>query len=170
MPAGDEVPPALTLRPLTRYPFQLLCPGDHPLAEAARLTLQQVIRHPLVLASETSSSRIQIERIFARHGLIGRMNVSMTASNLPLIMSYVGIGLGVALASTVINIKPPPRRRGQTALVLRDISALFGHEEVVLLQRQGRHELPHVKAFRELVEQSFDHSGEPPGPWRGRPR
>ena len=30
-----------------------------------------------------------------------------------------------------------------------------GGEQVVLLQRKGRYELPHVKAFRELVEQEF---------------
>jgi hypothetical protein len=34
---------------------------------------------------------------------------------------------------------------------MRDITNLFGHEEIALLQRKGRHELPHVKAFRKMV-------------------
>ena len=34
---------------------------------------------------------------------------------------------------------------------MRNLSALFGHEEVSLLQRKSRYELPHIRAFRELA-------------------
>ncbi|MEI6465166.1 MAG: hypothetical protein WCQ89_10620, partial [Verrucomicrobiota bacterium] len=51
--------------------------------------------------------------------------------------------------------KPPKAKRGQKPLVWRDVSPLFGHEDLVLLQRKGRFELPHVRAFRELVEVAY---------------
>ena len=38
-------------------------------------------------------------------------------------------------------------------------SRLFGHEDLVILQRKGRFGLPHVKAFRELVEGEFEAGG-----------
>ena len=34
---------------------------------------------------------------------------------------------------------------------MHDITNLFGHEDVALLQRKCRHELPLVKALREMV-------------------
>ena len=46
-------------------------------------------------------------------------------------------------------------KRGESELISRDVSHLFGHEDLVILQRKGRFELPHVKAFRELVEIEF---------------
>jgi hypothetical protein len=33
----------------------------------------------------------------------------------------------------------------------RDVSASLGHDHVVLLHPKGRHELAHVRAFREMV-------------------
>jgi hypothetical protein len=33
----------------------------------------------------------------------------------------------------------------------RDVSASLGHDQVVLLHPKGRHELAHVRAFREMV-------------------
>jgi DNA-binding transcriptional LysR family regulator len=155
LPAGDELPSSLTMRPLTRYPFMLICPEDHALAVAKKLTLRQIVQHPLVLASEESGSRIQLERVFLKAGLHDRMNVTMTASTLPLIMSYVGMNFGVSLITAASTFKLPASRQGQPRLILRNIQDLFGHEQVVLLQRKGRYELPHVKAFRELVEENF---------------
>jgi hypothetical protein len=52
-------------------------------------------------------------------------------------------------------VKPLVPKRGQPALTWRDVSTLFGHEDLVLVQRKGRFVLPHVKVFRELVERSF---------------
>jgi hypothetical protein len=50
---------------------------------------------------------------------------------------------------------PQKAKRGQMPIVWRDVSNLFGYEDLVLLQRKGRFELPHIKAFRELVEAAF---------------
>lgn len=47
---------------------------------------------------------------------------------------------------------PQKAKRGQMRIVWRDVSNLFGYEDLVLLQRKGRFELSHVKALRELVE------------------
>jgi DNA-binding transcriptional LysR family regulator len=71
-----------------------------------------------------------------------------------MITKYVAMGFGVALLAPG-EVKPLVPKRGQPALTWRDVSTLFGHEDLVLVQRKGRFVLPHVKVFRELVERSF---------------
>ncbi len=151
---ADESPSALTIHPLTRYPIHLLCPADHALARAGRITVKQIAQYPLVLSSEDTSDRAQVDLTFARAGVLDQLNVAISATRLPLITGYVALGFGVALLAPGMA-KPQKPRRGQTPLVWRDVSKLFGHEDLVLLQRKGRFELPHVKAFRELVEAAY---------------
>lgn len=148
---GDEPMPQFQSWPLASYPFYLVCQKTHPLATARKFTLADLVKQPLVLSSEESSSHRQIRRVFEQAGLLDRMSVTMTATNRVLLLSYVAIGFGIAIGTSAASSKLPKPAAGETELVMRDITSLFGHEEVFLLQRKGRHELPHVKAFRELV-------------------
>ena len=63
----------------------------------------------------------------------------------------MSIGFGIAIGTSANSAQLPKSAAGEKELVMRDASSLFGHEEVILVQRKGRHELPHVKAFREIV-------------------
>ena len=153
---GDEPMPQFQSWPLVRYPFYLICPKDHPLATAARLKLSDIIKHPLVLSAEDSSSHRQIRHIFTKAGLSDRMNVTMTATNRALLLSYVSIGFGIAIGTSAASVKFPKAAAGENELMIRDATSLFGHEEVVLIQRKGRHELPHVRAFRDLALKAMD--------------
>jgi DNA-binding transcriptional LysR family regulator len=148
---GDDPLPQFHVWPLANYPFQLICPHDHPLATTRRITLADIVRHPLVLSVEQSSSHRQIRHIFTQAGLGGRMNVTTTATNRALLLDYVAIRLGITICTSANDTKPPRPGPGECELTMRDLTALFGHEDVFLLQRKGRHELPHVKAFREMV-------------------
>lgn len=150
----DTLPTSLAIHPLIKYPIHLLCPADHPLAKIERLTVKQIAQFPLVLSSEETSDRSQVDLTFARAGVLEDLNITISATRLPLITGYVALGFGVALIAPGMATLPKPRR-GQPPLTWRDVSYLFGHEDVVLLQRKGRFELPHVKAFRELVEAAF---------------
>jgi DNA-binding transcriptional LysR family regulator len=148
---GDDPLPQFQSWPLARYPFHLICQKTHPLATARRITLADLVKQPLVLSAEDSSSHRQIRHIFEQANLAERMNVTMTATNRALLLSYVAIGFGIAIGTSAQAAKLPKPAAGEAELTMRDITNLFGHEEVVLLQRKGRHELPHVKAFREMV-------------------
>lgn len=159
MAVGDEPMPQFRCQPLARYAFYLMCPADHALARARQVTLAAIVREPLVLAPEESSSHRQIRHAFAKAGLADRMNVIMTATNRVLLLNYVAIGFGVAIGTSAASVKPPKRAAGETAIVVREVSGLFGHEEVFLVQRKGRFEPAHVRAFRELVQQALQ-SGE----------
>ena len=151
---NDQLSPVLSARPLTRYPIHLLCPTDHVLATVKRITVKRIAQYPLILSSEDTSDRAQVDLTFAQAGVLEQLNVAISATRLPLITGYVALGFGVALLAPGMA-KPPKARRGRTTIIWRDVSNLFGHEDLVLLQRKGRFELPHVKAFRELVEAAY---------------
>jgi DNA-binding transcriptional LysR family regulator len=148
---GEEPLTQFRVWPLANYPFQLICPHDHPLATARRLTLEDIVQHPLVLSVEESSSHRQIRHIIAQAGLAARMKVSTTATSRALLLDYVAIRLGVTICTSANDAKLPRPGAGECELTMRNLTALFGHEEVSLLQRKSRYELPHVRAFRELV-------------------
>ncbi|MCB1279698.1 LysR family transcriptional regulator [Prosthecobacter sp.] len=155
MAAGDEPMPQFQCLPLTRHAFHLICPANHALAKTRQLTLASIVGEPLVLAPEESSSHRQIRQVFAKAGLAERMNVTMTATNRALLLSYVAIGFGIAIGTSAASVKPPKRAAGEAEIVFRDVASLFGHEEVFLVQRKGRFEPAHVRAFRELVMASM---------------
>ena len=148
---GDEPLSQFRMWTLGSYPFQLICPKDHPLATGRHITLADIVQHPLVLSVEQSSSHRQIRHIFTQAGLGGRMKVTTTATNRALLLDYVAIRLGISLCTSANDAKLPRPGPGECELTMRNLAALFGHEEVFLVQRKNRHELPHVQAFRELV-------------------
>ncbi|MBL9146470.1 MAG: LysR family transcriptional regulator [Verrucomicrobiaceae bacterium] len=154
--ACDDPPmPQHHLWLLARYPFHLISPVDHSLAQAKRLSLIEIVKSPLVLASDTSSSHRQIRQVFEKAGLAHRMNVTTTATNRALLLDYVAIRLGVTICTSAADTRLPRPGPGECELTQRDVSTLFGHEEVFIVQRKGRHELPHVRAFREAVAAAF---------------
>jgi DNA-binding transcriptional LysR family regulator len=148
---GDGPLSQFNVWPLASYPFQLICPGDHPLATIRRITLAEIVSHPLVLSVEQSSSHRHVRSILAEAGLGARMKVTTTATDLTLLLDYVAIRLGITISTASSKAKLPRPGPGECELTMRDITHLFGEEKVVLLQRKSRHELPHVKAFREMV-------------------
>lgn len=153
-PQSSQLPSRFEAVPLARYPFQLACPASHPLAKMKQPTLRDLLKHPLILTGENSSSRFQFDAAVAAAGLAGRVNLAMTASNLFVILNYVAAGMGVAIL-TLPAYEGTPRPREGEPLVIRDISHLLGHEHLVLLHPKGRHERDHVKAFRERVMASM---------------
>lgn len=153
---GDAPMPQFHVTPLARYAFQLTCPAAHPLATARRITLAQIVKHPLVLSGEDSSATRQIRHVFHQAGLSDQLQVTMTATNRALLLSYTAIGFGIAIGTTARRANLPKPVRGESTMTVRDLTHLFGHEEVVLVHRKGRHEAAHVKTFREMVLHAFN--------------
>ena len=150
-PEGVPLPLRFQAELLVKYPFEVVCLESHPFAKIKAPKLRDILKHPLILASEDSSSRMQFDHLVAKAGLIDRVNVIMTAGNVPSILNYVALGMGVAIltrpATEALAVPTDVKAR----LIYRDVSACLGHDQVVLLHPKGRHELAHVRAFREMV-------------------
>jgi molybdate transport repressor ModE-like protein len=150
-PEGVPLPSRFQAEQLVKYPFEVVCLESHPFAKIKAPKLRDILKHPLILASEDSSSRMQFDYLVAKAGLIDRVNVIMTAGNVPSILNYVALGMGVAIltrpATEALAVPTDVKAR----LIHRDVSTCLGHDHVALLHPKGRHELAHVRAFREMV-------------------
>ena len=150
-PEGLELPPALEVTPLAIYPFQAVCPKNYPFAKIKQPTLQDFINQPLILAGEKSSSRIQLNLFVSKAGLQNQLNVVMLATSVQLMLNCVALGIGVAMVTRLATDSISIPAEQATSLVYRDISSLLGSENIALVSRRGRFELPHIQAFREVV-------------------
>jgi molybdate transport repressor ModE-like protein len=150
-PEGVPLPSRFVADLLVKYPFEVVCLESHPFAQLKAPKLRDILKQPLILAGEDSSSRMQFDHLVAKAGLSDRMNVIMTAGNVTSILNYVALGMGVAVLSRPATEALPVPADVKANFIHRDVSASLGHDHVVLLHPKGRHELAHVRAFREMV-------------------
>ena len=153
----EPLPEIFDSTPLTVYPFMLVCPAGHPLAERRRITLAELARHPLVLPVEGTNSRRRIDARFGAAGLLDRLRVVLGAADLGMLTRYVTMGFGISMLSVspVFIHEQAKAARDSGALVFREINSLFGDERVVLLRRSGSHEPPHAAALRQAIIEVF---------------
>lgn len=133
--------------PLLKYPFVVACPKKHPLANVAKLELAELLQYPILCPNQGTNARRCIDGVLHRAGLAERLQLSLDSHNAGLLLSYVEQGLGVALTS----VSPELIRAYKSKLAIRDVTNVFGSENVVLIQRARRVTLPHVDAFVALV-------------------
>ncbi len=149
--------PRIEVTPVTAYPFVLVCPRDHPLLEAKTLKLAGLIKHPLVMPGIGSGSRRHVQDVFEAAGLWQEAKVALTASSFDILVGYVRMGFGISVTSVspMILKAAAAGHSSYRGVAFRDLSKLFGREEVVVLHRKAKLELPHHRAFREIVLQAM---------------
>jgi DNA-binding transcriptional LysR family regulator len=158
-PQGVELPVRFEAVSLARFTFHAVCLASHPFAILKKPTLRDLLKHPLILGGANTSSRIQFDHLVSKCGLCDHVNVSVTASNLSVILNYVVMGLGVALLTMPAHEATPMPADIAKKLVFRNLSQILGHDHIVLLHPKGRYELAHVKTFREMVLAGLNEGG-----------
>jgi molybdate transport repressor ModE-like protein len=158
-PSGVELPLRLSVVPFASHPFEVIFPEGHPLGKVRKMGLRDILRYPLILAGEDSSSRLQFDHVVSEAGLTSLVNIVMTAGNVPSILNYVGLGMGVAILtrSAIEAISFPAVKKA--GLAHRDASAVLGHDNLVIVHPKGRHELEHIRVFREMAAASLKADG-----------
>jgi LysR family cys regulon transcriptional activator len=132
------------LRMIEGFEWQhvIVVPDRHPLL-AEPLTLQALVRHPIVTYVEEFAGRRRIDRAFAQAGL--RPDVVLSAIDSDVIKTYVAIGMGVGIMAEMAW----DRSRDRT---LRTAPAghLFGMNRVRLAVRKDTFLRGFATAFIEL--------------------
>ena len=132
------------LRMIEGFEWQhvIVVPDRHPLL-AEPLTLQALVRYPLVTYVEEFAGRRRIDRAFAQAGL--RPDVVLAAIDSDVIKTYVGIGMGVGIMAEMAW----DRGRDRT---LRTVPAgqLFGMNRVRLAVRKDTFLRGFATAFIDL--------------------
>jgi DNA-binding transcriptional LysR family regulator len=141
--------------PMATLPFLVAGLSSHPFTKIKNPKLQDVVCHPLILAGEASSSRIQFEQVAAKAGLSDQLNVRITANHVGLMLNYVLLGMGLSIVTSAALEAALLTAAQKKRLVLRDLSQVLGHEEIVLLYHRGRYEASHMQEFRESVVSSL---------------
>ncbi|MFM7606517.1 MAG: LysR family transcriptional regulator [Prosthecobacter sp.] len=154
-PQGVTLPTRFEATPLVRYPFEVVCLESHPFANITNPKLRDIVKQPLILAGEDSSSRMHFDYLVAKAGLSDLVNVIVTAGNVTSILNYVALGMGIAVltrpATQTLQVPSDLNAR----FIHRDVSHFLGYDHIALLHPKGRHELSHVRAFRERVIQGL---------------
>ena len=133
---------------LVHYPFVLATPKKHPLAQKRDFELAELVKFPILCPSAGTNSRIRIDTVLNKAGLSGQIQLALDSHNAALLLTYVEQGLGIALTS----MSPELLKQFKTKLHIRDVSEIFGIEEIMLVQRKRRFAMPHVDSFVEIVQ------------------
>jgi len=127
--ALDNYPKLLAL-PGYEWGHCVVVPAKHPLANAERLTLEELAKHPLVTYDPAFAGRSHIDEAFRTHGLAP--DIVLSAVDSDVIKTYVELGLGVGIiAGMAFDAK---RDRGLRAL---DAGHLFGTMTTRVAVRRG---------------------------------
>lgn len=146
------------IQTLTRYPFVLVASEGHPILERDNLEPKDLAKEQLIIPSKGSNARRAVENVFIQHDLFDSLHIVLGASHFELLAGHVSNGFGVSITSISPMIQQKaiegdPRFSG---LVFRDLSKLFGYEDVVCIRRIKRHYLLHEQNFWEILSKYSD--------------
>ena len=130
----SEVPKDLALLRWKRVETVLMVPVGHPLVEAARVTLRQIAKYPLILPPKDLrfTCRRILEDRFQKLGLDHQ--IVMESSNVELTSLYVEMGLGISFA-TVVRDLPALEKRN---LVFIPMNTLLKPDFIAVVMRRDK--------------------------------
>jgi DNA-binding transcriptional LysR family regulator len=91
----DDLPDTVETVPLGREVFQVVMPRHHPLAEHDGISLQNLVKEPLVSLPTDSRTRRTIEAAASKQGIA--LIHALTVTQFATMMSLVRTGLGIAI-------------------------------------------------------------------------
>ncbi len=92
--------PKLVTLPCYRWTHSVVVPPDHPLTTLeGRITLEDLVRYPLITYEVGYTGRSHIDQGFAQVGL--QPNVVLTAMDADVIKTYVELGMGVGIVASI---------------------------------------------------------------------
>ena len=118
----------------------VVTPPDHPLLNAQRLTLETLVRYPIITYDAPFIGRSKLVRSFAERGLQPR--IVLSAIDTDVIKAYVERGLGVAV---IASLAFDPER--DTRLRAIDASHLFESNTIHLGVRRNDYLRSYVLDF-----------------------
>lgn len=137
---------------LSAYPFILAGPLDHKLQSKEELLLEDFAEQRMVMASPGTNARERVNEVLKSAGVLSKVEIALEASSKELLMRYVQMNMGIAVAPMSGDVLLEKNRRLEDrGLFFRDVSNLFGYEYMKILRRDSRQEPEHQKRFREMV-------------------
>ena len=127
--ALDQYPQLVTL-PVRQWSHCVIAPEDHPILQTLPLSLNELVKWPLITYDTAFTGRSRINRAFERIG--AEPNVALTALDADVIKTYVSLGLGLGIISALAF-----DAQRDAGLVAVDASQLFESNTTRLALRRG---------------------------------
>lgn len=155
----DHAPPwprTATATALLREPLDIALPADHPLADRAELTPQDVAGLPWITVHDGFPLMATVEAVSAAAGR--RVRIVHRINEIAVVAEVVAAGAGVALM-------PRWTSRPHPSVVLRPLSGIHAHRHIDVLHRPERSARRAVRtvltALRRAAETVRDRGGDP---------
>nr|MBL8411202.1 HTH-type transcriptional regulator CysB [Dechloromonas sp.] len=159
--ALDQYPQLVTL-PVRQWSHCVIAPEGHPILKSLPLSLNELVKWPLITYDTAFTGRSRINRAFER--IDREPNIALTALDADVIKTYVSLGLGLGIISALAF--DPQRDSGLVAL---DAAHLFESNTTRLALRRGtylrRHDYDLIALFaphlsRRVVDMAMQGGGE----------
>jgi len=147
--AVAEVPELVSF-PYYGWYHSVIAPPHHPLHQQA-LSLETLAEYPIVTYHQGFTGRAQIDRAFARAGLVP--DIVMSALDADVIKTYVELELAVGIVASMA-VDP---QRDQTVKVVAG-EPLFGQQTTRIAIRRGHYLRSYAYRFIELCSAALDES------------
>jgi LysR family cys regulon transcriptional activator len=95
----DDSPSGIAYLASYELPRIVLMPKRHPLARQHKITLEQLVRYPLITYDYAFASRSKAMEAFARRGL--SPTIVLNAIDADVIKAYVELGMGIAIVPSL---------------------------------------------------------------------
>lgn len=127
--ALDQYSQLVTL-PVRQWSHCVIAPEGHPICGCPALSLQELVRWPLITYDTAFAGRSRINRAFERIGVAP--HIALTALDADVIKTYVGLGLGLGIISALAY-----DAQRDSGLVALDAGHLFESNTTRLALRRG---------------------------------
>lgn len=123
--------PQLVTLPCYRWTHSIIVPPIHPLLSVeGLLSLEQLVKHPIITYEQGYTGRAHIDQAFKGSGL--SPDVVLTAMDADVIKTYVELGMGVGIVASIALDEDR-----DSALKIIDAGHLFAINQTRLAIRQG---------------------------------
>ncbi|WP_374554009.1 CysB family HTH-type transcriptional regulator [Aquitalea pelogenes] len=147
--AVAEVPELVSF-PYYGWYHRVIAPPDHPLHQQT-LSLETLAEYPIVTYHQGFTGRAQIDRAFARAGLVP--DIVMSALDADVIKTYVELELAVGIVASMA-VDP---QRDQAVKVVQG-QPLFGQQTTRIAIRRGHYLRSYAYRFIKLCSSALDES------------
>jgi LysR family cys regulon transcriptional activator len=131
--------------PCYEWQHALVMPPNNPLAQAERVSLEDLAMQPLVSYHPSYSGRSRLDQAFAARRL--KPNIVLEAIDADVIKTYVRLGLGIGILAEIAVRDEPPGGD----LVARPLGHLFGQNVTRVAFKRGAYLRNFVYAFAEML-------------------
>lgn len=137
--------PELDYETVASVPFRAVYPPGHALSGRRRVGLRELLGYPLILMASGSRARSRVERVLRAGGAERELRIAMDTTNAMMILEYVKSGMGIGIASFVTEAA------ARWKLETRDLSGVFGREQVAVVRRKAAERDLATEAFRSIL-------------------